>query len=72
MAKKPKRTDLKGKIVVMVMVRTKENRFVKGNIIRVFSLANQKVSEVANAVAPAIAQLREDQPKPKPKKKKAA
>jgi hypothetical protein len=64
MTKSPKRTDLKGKIVVLVMIRTPENRFVKGNKIRAFSIANQKVTTVANAIAPAIDGLR-------PKKVKA-
>ena len=66
-ARKKQMTDKRGKIVVSVMIRTPENRFVKGNKIKVFSLKDQKVTTVAAALAPAVAKLRGNG---KPQKKK--
>jgi hypothetical protein len=60
MAKKrpPKRTNKRGKVVVLIMVRGPKNSFVRGNKMRVFSVSNSTVDEVADGIATQIAKVR--------------
>ncbi len=54
----PKRTNKRGKIVVLVMVRGPKNQFVRGNKMRAFSVAKSTVDEVADSIAPGIVRVR--------------
>lgn len=61
MAKKaagPKRTNKRGKVVVLVMVRGPDNSFVRGNKMRAFSVAKSTVDEVADTIDPSIKRIR--------------
>jgi hypothetical protein len=53
-----KRTNKRGKVVVLVMVRGPKNQFIKGNKMRAYSVAKSTVDEVADAIDPAIVKIR--------------
>lgn len=52
------RTDLEGKVTVLVVLRNALNKPVRGNRMRVFSVSGQTVTHVADAIAPVIDGLR--------------
>lgn len=54
----PKRTNKRGKVVVLIMVRGPENQFIRGNKMRAFSVARSTVDEVADAIAANVAKVR--------------
>lgn len=56
--KSPKRTNKRGKVVVLIMVRGPDNSFVRGNKMRAYSVARSTVDEVANAISSNIAKIR--------------
>lgn len=56
--KTPKRTNKRGKVVVLVMVRGPNNEFIRGNKMRVFSVAKSTVDEVADAIATGVVKVR--------------
>lgn len=56
--KTPKRTNKRGKVVVLIMVRGPDNSFVRGNKMRAYSVARSTVDEVANAISSNIEKIR--------------
>jgi len=56
--KVPKRTNKRGKIVVLIMVRGPDNSFVRGNKMRAFSVARSTVDEVAGSIEGGIVKVR--------------
>lgn len=54
----PKRTNKRGKVVVLIMVRGPDNSFVRGNKMRAYSVARSTVDEVADAISTQIARIR--------------
>ena len=54
----PKRTNKRGKVVVLIMVRGPDNSFVRGNKMRAFSVAKSTVDEVASAIEKGIVKVR--------------
>lgn len=55
--RRPKRTDVAAKVVVIVIARTPQNAYIKGNVMRSWSVAGARVSDVAKAIEPAIRKL---------------
>lgn len=56
--KAPKRTNKRGKVVVLIMVRGPDNSFVRGNKMRAFSVARSTVDEVADSIEKGVVKVR--------------
>lgn len=53
-----KKKDRRGKVVVIILLRGPDNSYVRGNMMKTFTLSGQKVSIVARSLEKPVVRMR--------------